>query len=328
MGATQTGAPGRIKRTEITESYDTAPAKPKYYSFPEEFWQFIRSSTAAELQNWIIYIYRMRDRDSSKADGAYVDKLIPTPQFDEDFIRTKCGFDEKGLGGGFFKIILKDQAGQWRSQGVIEIAGPPRDAFGNPAAPASAPGHANDLQNATTDMLIRELLAEIRAGRQGNLQQEFRSALELNRSALTGAAQTLRELNPAPATGGAMDEDKFLDRLMKFKTLFDRPAENPLAIIQTFGAIAEAMKGITGTNVKTDAWSTLIANLPAITDKLVGGVKDYRLGAEAQERSILGQSRDRAGEWKSDHRGIEWRAAGHASSRARPASCAITAGTA
>lgn len=261
----------RATRTTITKEDVTDEKRlerSKYYK-ETDFWELVAEVVGKE--NHIARVYRADERWENSS--APIDNKLTEP-FTEETIYQR-------FGGGRYNIWLYRGASLVRPTFHLELEGVPK----SPSQQAAASTVALDPHASSTDMLIRELLAEIRMGRGQNFQQEaVRSALDLNRQALTGAADTLRQLNPPAAAPGGMDEDKFLDRLMKFKTLFDRPTENPLNVIQTFAAIAEAMKGITGANVKADWSSTLLANAPALLDKVVGGMREYRLASEAQAR--------------------------------------------
>ena len=169
----------------------------------------------------------------------------------------------------------------------LELEGPPR-------VSASVANHSvagvYDPNAGTLDRLVMELITELRATRGTNVQGDVvRNALDLNKQALTGAADTIRTLN-ATGSGAQSDEDKWLDRMAKYKNLFALPAAAPQKFApasrhqhadaeavgknahagrsarehQNRGGIVEAVKAFGGGTAKTDIAGTFLAQIPMI----------------------------------------------------------------
>lgn len=302
MGTTAVASPSKPRTvtkivTQTTEVSDPVAEQQRKRYREADFWEVI--GEVMGKPDWMVRAYRADDRWSPSSSPA--ENKLNEP-FDESTIFQKWG-------GGRYLLWLYLGRQVMRDPYRLELEGPPR-------VSASVANHSvagvYDPNAGTLDRLVMELITELRATRGTNVQGDVvRNALDLNKQALTGAADTIRTLN-ATGSGAQSDEDKWLDRMAKYKNLFALPAAapqnslldlvtntlmpkllekmltpgDPLESIKTVGGIVEAVKAFGGGTAKTDIAGTFLAQIPMIGTSIVEGLKQQRLAAEAQERTL------------------------------------------
>lgn len=288
--ATETAPRTRITSTVVKETLpgtigDRQAIPADFYN--RDFWEIVHSLSDDQWRDHIVRVYRCDDR---------WEKAGSPP---ENFF--KIDFDEGDIfgrwGGGKYKLWMYGPPKY--SKIVIEpfrleLEGQPR--IGGTATPVANGGQ---MVGATPgDSLILQILQEIRDQRQMGpnlLQESLRASMEIMSTAYKNAAATV---GAQAASGGApRTEDEFekeFKRAMLQKML--NPPD-PLASITAIGSIAAAFAGVmkevttsfAGGATKPDAMSMIVNALPNLGEKVVQGLTEVRLTAEANASAVRSQ---------------------------------------
>jgi hypothetical protein len=266
-----------VKETIPASAHEAIPNE--FYNRP--FWSVVHSLSDEQWQTHIVRVYRADERWESA--GSPPDNLFRA-DFDEDDVFKRWG-------GGRYTLWMYGPPK--RSNLVIEPykmekEGAPRMGTATTANAPNGPVPGN-----THDALTMQLLQEIREMRaQGPamMQESLRTSMEIMGTAYKTAAATVA-VNPgggSSAGGGLMDE---LMRAAIQRMLNPPPPPDPLAAINSIGAIAGAFAGVMKTvgesfssrpEAKTSALDMLIGRMPDLADRVVNGMHEWRLGSEAQ----------------------------------------------
>lgn len=272
----------RIRKTTETEILPPSSAGGAHPSefYNRDFWELIWSFSSDEWREHVVRVYRRAEHgedDSGLAGNKF------GAAFDEDMVRERWG------GGDYWLWLYGPPNGTKLVRKFhLVLEGTPKPSS-TPAAGAAA---AASGEGGALDMMLRELLAELRQSRGGDLAQgAMKNALEIQFQAQKQAIEIMGSAyRPAAAGPSPFDE--------MFKTLltalvpaviakFTNPA-NPIEEFKTMaGAVREALT-MMGANKaeKTNTLDTLISHMPSVIEKAVGGIHEYRLATESQERSL------------------------------------------
>lgn len=248
-------------------------------------------------------VYRADESWDQKGQIALEGNVF-TQKFDEDTIRQKWG-------GGRYLVWLYGPP-----NGSKVVRGSQRVTI--EGAPKFAP-HANGNGSGELQMVLAELLSELRAARGGDATNKaMQGALDLQANALKSGIETVRALGPTPAakTESETRMERLMDKLLeislmrmmegprtdpmmdKIQTAMLDRLVNPTNPLEQAKAIILAVKDLVGGTGggKTDLASianTFVTNLPSLLDKGLEGVREYRLANESAERMFKLQRGDK-----------------------------------
>jgi hypothetical protein len=298
--------------TTITKETITAPEKP---GMPE-FWGYLESLKPEDWENHICYIYRLEPRAQESASGTYgstalekvVGMLEIRPGVSIPFNNkeeVELGIREK-WGGKTFRLFLKrgsERISETRVMNEYPPKYPPSGAM-NPGT-QTGPTISNATESSNTADVAKTAIASI-AG------QEAR-ATDVAIRALTGAAEVVTRLasadKPQPS---AMDQafQAVMIRMME-KSMTERdpladitrvaelvkvltPAApavtalspnatgNPMLDRIMEAAIERILNPATVAGPVATASAELVRALPNVAGYIVEGIREWRIGAEAQ----------------------------------------------
>lgn len=273
----------RRKTITTTVEVDTNEARAEEF-YRGDFWEIIQriQNEKEKRTPWLDHIVRVyRVSDDGKTESVPEDNKFVEP-FNVDSLRER-------FGGGRFKIWLygpPNAAKLVYPPFIVSIEGPSKFANGTAGSVRTTSGHPMS----TTDLLIQELLTEIRQSRgSGTLAESMKTAMQLNAQALQmGVEGAKAVIAPAPAAAAQPDEMTMLMRdFMKAMLIkmMNPPETNHFK--DTLSLINEIKTaGLFGTAPKQDWGSMLVANLPMVVDRAVSGLHEYRLSAESTERAL------------------------------------------
>lgn len=279
--------------TTITEgSANDAEILPFY---KRDFWEIVNTLTADEWNDHMVRVYRADEKwenDGSPKENKFTDR------FDEDSIRAKWG-------GGRYNLWL------YGPPSGTKVVRRPFRLFleGAPKYSGETNGHGANGDSSTLQLLVSQLVEELRASRGGSsTQKALEGALELQVTGFRSAMQNIRDVNAPAATPPEKSSlEKAMDKMLEAMIMkMMNPAPDPFQAklqeamlnklldpadpIEKFRSIAAAMKDLGGgllSGGKTDFMSVangFVAQLPSIIDKAANGVREYRLANESAER--------------------------------------------
>ncbi len=251
--------------------------------YDRDFWEII--SDIGRLNRWGDHLVRVYRADDRWERGAALENNKLTDNFNEETIR-------KNWGGGRYLLWLygpptgtKLVARPFR----LELEGPTRS---GPSAGARGESLGGDP---TSQMLLRELLDELRASRGGELGgKAMQNALDIQFRAMEQAIQLMSQRISAPAAAPAQSpfDGIFKELLAALIPALIAKFTNPGSPLDDLSKVAEAAQKFSTIlgggkgGEKPDAMTAIIGNLPALGDRLVSGLREYRLANEAQERAM------------------------------------------
>lgn len=247
-----------------------------------DFWEVI--GQVMGKPGHMVRVYRADDNWKTASSPA--DNKLTEP-FDENTIFQKWG-------GGRYILWLYENASVMRSPYQLEIEGVPR--VNNMAAPNTVMGPTVDgqtavsleaLRMASNPEVMRTMMSLfLEASKQSMEMLRAQMPQQQNPLELLRAAKDLFAPSGPPVAPAADPFRDFITAAMpKLLERLLTPGD-PLDSIKSVGAILDATKAFTGQNVKADWSSTLLAQLPALGDKVISGFKEWRLGTESNERMI------------------------------------------
>lgn len=273
-----------VSTTVISDTPEAAASSP-FYDRP--FWEIVHSLSPNEWKNHLVRVYRADDR----WEGA---GSVPNGKMQEDFDEDTI---LKNWGGGRYLLWMYgpplNTSGQpckvVMARVKVEIEGAPIFASATGSGTSNGGGGGGGT---ALEMLVRELLTEIRASRsaqQGGpiVQTAMSSALDIQAQALRSGIEASRSMMaPLPAPPDPMAEiTRTILTAMVTKML--NPGNPMDEFKMMMGTVKElaGMVGATGGG-KPDLMGTLLAQFPTIMEKGVAGIHEYRLANEANERAI------------------------------------------
>lgn len=277
----------RIRKTVETEvlppASQSSDARPSEW-YDRDWWELMADISRQRL--WLsqstnghqVRIYRADDgwrQTSSPPENKF------TEFFNEETIRSKWG-------GGRYILWLygppdgsKVVARPYR----LDLEGPQK----TPAIAFPAGGGGVEQLVAVMAEQQRQLIEELRQARGGNLTADaMKNALEIQAMGMKSAIQM-----QMPVQGPLQQSrlDKVLDELIAaLVPAMLKKFTDPTDPIESLGKVVEAVKGVSGLlgggkGDKPDTLGTIVNALPSVLDKAMGGLREIRLAAEAQERA-------------------------------------------
>jgi len=166
---------GKVKQTVIQEQFvdaDEVRQNPAEGMSVTEYMATLSDSDWQPTGDHIAYVYRL-ERASDRS-GPALEKIFHS--FDEFFLRDKAGADEKGYGGGIYRVILKKGSQRIKDE-ILMVDGQPR----RPGDPVSSLGGKSD------DVVVR-LLDALKANDPQRFNNEamllgFKNSIEMMRAA-------------------------------------------------------------------------------------------------------------------------------------------------
>lgn len=221
----------------------------------EEFWDFVEGFT---LDDWKKFEAELNlYRGTSNRREQMCDQIYP-----EDIAARGIKFGRRWIkenyGGGFYNVMMKLDK-QLRYNINLEIAGEPKQPAEITAAAAPTPTTEVGMLLASFRDMQRELIAELRTSRGGDVANEaVKQAVALNGQVFTQAAQTLGSvLHPPQSSNPIMD--RFMEAMIS-------KMMNPTDPIETFAKMAQAVQalGVGGNSGSGNLVSDAIRALPAV----------------------------------------------------------------
>lgn len=271
----------RVKKTTYTEVIppeDRSPSDAQPSAFYADEWEnVVQKLTPAQWEGHIIRVYRADekwDRSSSPIDNTF------TKAFTEEDLRNR-------FGGGRFLLWLY---GPPKRQTLLAKYRATLD--GEPivaSVPRSGSGAGSDN-------------VAIEAMRMASNPEFVKLQMDMMRQAMSTAIEMVRQQQPTPQDPlqtlrnakeilgvGAPSADSTLIAhitLLKELGLIGSPEKKGITeVLETLNAFKTA--GLIPAAVpKADLASTFATNLPMLVDRFVGGLREFRLQTESQERAI------------------------------------------
>lgn len=282
--ATMTQAPAlpgtRVRKTTETEILPARGSSPDD-ARPSEFYArewdtVVNSLTTEQWANHIMRVYRADekwDRSSSPIDNTFV------APFTEDDMRHR-------FGGGRYLLWLygppKKQTLVGRYQVTLDgqplLNGSPR----NPLVPSGSDAVALEAMRmyANPEFVRMQMQMMVTAATE---------AMALIKSQMPAAQNPLETLRAAKEIlGGSEPKESLLDtiRVLKELGVIGSPEKKGIDEILSLINTLKTSGLIPSGAPKADLASTFAANLPMLADRLVNGLHEFRLQAEAQERAV------------------------------------------
>src|SRR5579863_4975235 len=273
--------PTRTKTTIFKETLppdDRAPSDAQPAPFYARDWEIVMAElTPEQWQGHIARVYRADekwDRSSSPIDNTF------SAPFGEEDLRQR-------FGGGRYVIWLLGPPKKHNLVGKYHVT-----LDGQPivnGTPRQAPG--TDGNSVAMQALQMMNSPEIMRMQFDMMRNAAMSVIELMKSQMPQAQdplQTLRNAKEILGVGNGGGEHGLLDTIRTLKELGligspeKKGVEEILALITTLKTSGLISSGAP----KADLAATFANNLPMLVDRLVGGLHEFRLNSEAQERTV------------------------------------------
>lgn len=265
-----------------------------------EFWSYIETI----LDNWgdhLLYVYRIEPRMQGQYanEPTYIDRsfdgMIAMPngtqaKFSAEAIKEK-------FGGRMFRFILK-KGSERVCEGRLATEAAPRYPEMNPGASSPLPNAGNYAQpggDPTAQVAIRAI--DSAASRE---PEAIKLAMETLR---TTADIMSRQHTNAPTPPADPLRDKLMDilltrlledpweRMVKMREIFApaAPTNSLQQTIEFIGALKTSGLISIGSGGRGGIWDIAGQVLPSVANSAVEGIREWRMGMEAQSRAILAQ---------------------------------------
>lgn len=280
-------APGQVEektiRTRILPAEETEPHRGRKWP---PVWDFLPTVTPEQWKNGavVISLYRY---DPVTEKRCALEKF--TECIDEFAVKRR-------FGGGKFNMLVNvnppiSPEASLRYNEEFYIEGEPITPKPDADSHARIGGNGADANAVTLEALRMMSNPEVMRLQMELIRNASIQAMEIMKSQIPAAQNPLQTLRDAKEIlgVGTPAPDPFREMFMPLMIkMFERALVpgDPLESVKTVGALVEAMKTFTGQNVKTDVMSTLVSNLPALMDRGVSVVREYRLAQEAQVRGL------------------------------------------
>lgn len=288
MGASAAPA-GTVEKTTVFKEYVPAPAadeqRKKQKRMP--LWDFLPT---IPLQDWKdlkyeIALYRYHPLTEKKMA---VDKIY---EYVDPFII------QKKYGGGHFNIYVKEDSQLIYNEDFI-CEGEPRNAI------PGANGNGHESQPPNSQSVTLEAL------RMMSNPEMMRSMFQMYQMAATESMAMIRAQMPPPQDplltlrnakeilGVGAPKESLLDTIRVLKELGIVGSSEKKGITEILELITTLKgSGLIATTQKPDLASTFLSNLPALADRMVNALHEFRLQSEATERTeILRRGQMRPGD--------------------------------
>lgn len=279
---TQPAAGQRIKKTTFTE---VVPAEngandaraSRFYARP---WEEVVNDENLDWSEHLVRVYRAGEKWERGA--APVDNVFTAP-FSEEDIRARFG------GGNFLLWMLgppkkHNLVAKWQIplEGAPLMNSTPRNGYGTPSGSDSVAIEA--MRMYANPQFIQLQMDAMRTA--------MITAIEMVKGQIPQAQDPLQTLRNAKEILGvgtpvANPMDDIYKQLMAalVQKLLNPPETNSFdATLELVNKIKSA--GLFGGVPKADLTSTFAANMPMLVDRFVGGLHEWRLKQEAEERTI------------------------------------------
>jgi len=257
-------------------------------------WEYLRKLRPSDWTQHLVYVYRSIPKPSIPLGKC--GELFALP----DGSTVSIGDQEelelalaKFYGGGTYRIIVK-KGRQWITQENLELGG---------TIKAITPVEFSDQSNGNGTTNPRSVsqgapgeAAFVATRAMDALANQDRSYAETGFRAIETAANVLQRFSNNPQTASPSETDQLLKMMMlkmmeKMIDRFDAPAANsgiPLNSLaeKLFGVAVERLVNPAPSGAPVSASAELVRVLPTIGSAAVDGLREWRMGTEAQVKAI------------------------------------------
>lgn len=275
-------APGiRLKKTTFTEvvpTEDRSPSDAQPSPFYAREWETVMSAlTPDQWQGHVVRVYRADekwDRSSSPVDNTF------TAAFTEDDMRAR-------FGGGKYLLWLYGPPKRQNLVGryQVNLDGPPL--LNGVPRNGGMPDGSNAVAMQALQMMNNPQIMQMQLEM---MRSATLSAIDIIKGQMPVAQNPLETLRTAKEILGVgnSSEHGLLDtiRVLKELGIIGSPEKKGIDEILSLITTLKTSGLITSGVPKADLASTFASNLPMLADRLVAGLQEFRMRAEAEERVI------------------------------------------
>lgn len=271
----------RLKKTTFTEvvpTEDRSPSDAQPSPFYAREWETVMSAlTPDQWQGHVVRVYRADekwDRSSSPVDNTF------TAAFTEDDMRAR-------FGGGKYLLWLYGPPKRQNLVGryQVNLDGPPL--LNGVPRNGGMPDGSNAVAMQALQMMNNPQIMQMQLEM---MRSATLSAIDIIKGQMPVAQNPLETLRTAKEILGVgnSSEHGLLDtiRVLKELGIVGSPEKKGIDEILSLITTLKTSGLITSGVPKADLASTFASNLPMLADRLVAGLQEFRMRAEAEERVI------------------------------------------
>lgn len=271
-------APGTVEKTTIYKQHVPADSNSDERNKRQRrtpIWEFLPTVSAEDWKNlrYEIRLYRYNPQTEKRMAVEKIYELI-----DPFWVQKKYG-------GGKYNVLVQEDA-QLIYNEDFECLGEPKMPVPGANGTNGAPAPGSDavalqaLQLMSNPEMMRGMFQMYTLA-----AQESMAMIRAQLPATQDPLQTLR--NAKEILGVGEHKDNLLDTIRVLKELGIVGSPEKKGITEVLELITTLKgSGLIATSQKPDLASTFVANLPALADRMVNGLHEFRLQAESTERAI------------------------------------------
>jgi hypothetical protein len=270
-------APGTVEKTTVFKEYVPADSAqdPRKRQRRTPIWEFLPTVSAEDWKNlrYEIRLYRYNPQTEKRMAVEKIYELI-----DPFWVQKKYG-------GGKYNVLVQEDAQLIYNEDF--------ECLGEPKVPVPGANGTNGAPAAGSDAVALQALhlmsnPEMMRGMFQMYNMAAQQSMEMIRAQMPAPVDALATLrNAKEILGIGEHKDNLLDTIRVLKELGIVGSPEKKGVTEVLELITTLKgSGLIATSQKPDLASTFLANLPALADRMVNGLHEFRLQTESTERAM------------------------------------------